>query len=201
MPWYVDKFQELATKRGATSSPWDQSEYIADNMPQSLKNGVCQALVAMWMASRGDWSVFKNIVKTPGGKAHVRVFMNLQHEGIRVDSLKDRGDVTSYFRLQAEIFGIKYTGKQRKGNPVDAWKIAPMVKSAPAYYYLNFYGNTGGHSVGFVKSSSAVTFYDPNCGVAFFPAGTGLTHFLQDFLQAVYSTLNTDFFVEQFQSK
>lgn len=201
MPWYVDKFQEIGAKYGASSAPWDQSDYINDNMPPHLKNGVCQSLVAMWMASRADWSVFTNIVKTPGGKAHVRGFMNLQKEGIRVNSLKGRGGVTDYFQLQAEIFGIKYTGNEWKGSPVDAWKISTAVKSAPAYYYLNFYANTGGHSVGFVHLADQMAFFDPNCGVVSFPQGTGLTRFLDEFLQAVYRTYTENYFVQRYSTK
>lgn len=201
MAWYVDKFQELAANYGASSSGWDQSDYISGNMPPHLKNGVCQSLVAMWMASRCDWSVFTNIVKSPGGKAHVRGFMNLQKEGIRVDSLKGRSGVTDYFQLQAEIFGIKYTGREWKGNPVDAWNICVAVKSAPSYYYLNFYSNTGGHSVGFVHSQATMSFFDPNCGVATFPGGTGLTRFLDSFLRSVYATYTEHYFVQQYTSK
>jgi hypothetical protein len=200
--WYVEKFEELAKKWGASTAPWDQSEYISANMPNNLKNGVCQALVVMWMASKADWSVFTNIIKTPGGKAHVRGFMNLQHEGIRVDSLQGRKGVTEYFALQAEIFGVKYTKKQWKGNPVDAYKISAAVKSARNfYYYLNFYANTGGHSVGFVHLNDEIAFYDPNCGVASFPNGTGSTRFLDAFLKAVYSTYVEDFFVQQYLGK
>ena len=201
MAWYTDKFAELASNWGATSSTWDQSEYIDENMPPHLKNGVCQSLVCMWMASRADWSVFTNIVKTPGGKAHVRGFMNLQKEGIRVDSLKGRQGVTDYFKLQAEVFGIKYANYETTGNPVDAWKIATGVKSANGYYYLNFYANTGGHSVGFVTKDELIAFFDPNCGVAAFAGGTGLTRFLDQFLQAVYSTYKQHFFVQRYLPK
>ena len=201
MAWYTEKFEELATKWGAASTQWDQSEYITENMPPHLKNGVCQSLVAMWMASRADWSVFRNTVKTPGGKAHVRGFMNLQKEGIRVDSLKGRQGVTDYFQLQAEIFGIKYAGDETKGKPVDAWKICTAVKTAPGYYYLNFYADTGGHSVGFIHGHTTMSFFDPNCGVASFAGGTGLTRFLDEFLQAVYSTYKQDFFVQRYLTK
>ena len=40
----------------------------------ALQNGkgVCSALSAMYLGSRGDWSVFKNIISSSGGLAQVR---------------------------------------------------------------------------------------------------------------------------------
>ena len=202
MPWYLDKFSEAGRKYGAATALWDQSDYISAHMPPALRNGVCQSLVAMWMASRANWSVFTNVVKSPGGKAHVRGFMNLQHEGIRIQSINGRQGVTNYFQFQADIFGIGFTGQEWKDRPVDAYDICTAVKSAPGYYYLNFYSHTGGHSVGFVyRADTEMTFFDPNCGTATFAGGIGLTRFLDAVLRTIYSSFNEEWYVHRYNPK
>lgn len=199
------ELENFAKRFGGTASEFDQGDYIekwiqAGKMSPQLEGGVCQGLSAMWIASRADWAVFKNIIQTPGGVSHVRGFMNLQHAAVSVGSLKDREAVTTYLIEQVRIFGVAYTNERDQGTKMDTAKVAAFAAKKSGFTYLNFYGDEGGHSVAFHNGASVVSFFDPNYGVAVFPGRSGFASFVRAFFPAAYADLDTDWWTLRFNA-
>ena len=83
---------------------------------------------------------------------------------------------------------------------MDATKIANFARKKAGFTYLNFYGNTGGHSVAFHNGASVTSFFDPNYGVAVFSGSQGFKDFVKAFFPLAYADLNTDWWTLRFKA-
>ena len=98
-------FVDDAVRLGGGGHAFGQKDYISANKwdaarpedcggalqgGRGLKGGVCLVLSALYLASKGDWSVFRNAMVSPGGLAHVRGLMNIQDEATRSKKSRTR---------------------------------------------------------------------------------------------------------------
>lgn len=195
---------QLAGQLGGSGNDFKQADYIdkwiaEGKMSDSLRGGVCQGLSAMYIASRADWSVFKNIVQTPGGVAHVRGFMNLQRHGIDIGSLKGRDGVTKYFTELVAIFGLKATGSYVRGKSVNAQRMALYNANKEGYVYVNFYASSGGHSIALAQKGGKFMIYDPNFGEGTFTSSSNFVGCVKHIFQAAYATFDQDYWAMRYR--
>lgn len=192
-------FHQSAVNIGGSCQDFVQSQYITQKMPPHLKGGVCLGLSAMYMASNADWSIFKNIIATPGGMAHVRGFMNLQSEGLRVGSI---AQVSEYNKEVLKLFKVRFTGEETSG----ATRNVNAMMGACQYvglYRIGYYGPPGGHAIALHRATGANgrsvnKVFDPNYGEATIPTTMQLERFMGWFFNALYGALNADWYIQRY---
>ncbi|HEX4321798.1 MAG TPA: YopT-type cysteine protease domain-containing protein [Acidobacteriaceae bacterium] len=158
-----------------------------------LAGGVCQGLILLYIANRGDWDAFLTKFVSSSGMAMVRGAMNLNLEADRTGGFGRA--VWSNFRDMLSRFvkafgGTTFSGSYVQANDGTAAQgAAKFAKSKPGLYHLLIYGDFGGHSLGIVNRGpgSTVSFFDPNFGELTLPDKAELSNFTQWLLSNNYS--------------
>jgi len=158
-----------------------------------LADGVCQGLVLLYIANRGNWDGFLKQFLSPVGMAMVRGAMNLGKEADRVGSFGSA--LWTNFRNMLSQFvkafgGPAFSGSYVQANDGSAGTGAPrFAKRKPGLYHLLIYGDFGGHSLAIVNRGpgSTVSFFDPNYGELTLPDKAELSNFSTWLLASKYT--------------
>jgi YopT-type cysteine protease-like protein len=207
-------YHQSATNIGGSCQEFDQSIYIhhtgwgaanpahrkgAVTSGEGLRGGVCMGLSALWLACRGDWSVFKNTYATSGGMAIVRGFMNLHKETARIGTAGTVEKDSQFYQLLLQAIGVKYTGAQRHAmNALVDQGVTGFVPSGDGLYLLDFWGANSGHAIGFKKTGDSYTVFDPNYGAAALPDAATFRQFVPWLFSSYYPDLNAGWIVQRY---
>jgi hypothetical protein len=206
-------FNQSAVSLGGACTDFGQKIYIhhtgwgasnpkhrqgASTSGAGLAGGVCMGLSSLWMASRGDWSVFKNTSTSSGGMAIVRGFMNLHQETARVGTAGTVDKDSKLYQLLLEAIGVRFTGAQRTAtNDMVSEGVTGFVPSSDGLYLLDFWGAQG-HAIALKKNGSSYTLFDPNYGAATLPDVTTFGQFAPWFFASYYPTLNAGWILQRY---
>lgn len=158
-------------------------------MGKGLGEGCCSALSAMYVGSRADWSVFKNIIQTPGGKAHVRGLQNLNITSGKLGSFNFK-NLFEVYRNVMSLFGARFSGHQRFGETGDADAGLIGFARVDGLFYFTFWGEWGGHTIAAAKQGDTFKLFDPNCGEATIPGASNFARFVTWWLKGYYGEIN-----------
>ena len=194
---------------------FDQTVYIAaqgwgDADPKKRKgalttgkgfaDGVCMGLSILWVGCRGDWSIFNQMLKSPGGLAHIRGMMNFQSV-FREGGNQSMGTIEKDHEIHAMMLrtlGRVATGRKRGAfNALAAEGIASFCSQNEGLHLICFGGGGQAHAIAALCQGSSLVLFDPNYGAATFDKQHALL-FVNWLLTNFYPTLSQYWMVSHY---
>jgi hypothetical protein len=195
-------FSASAVGLGGSCNEFTQKDYISFNQwdapdPKDrqgaiqeglgLKGGVCFGLSVVYLASHGDWSVFRNTIASPGGLAHVRGLMNFQKVGTSTKQISYQDESGREFvRECMNTLGVQYSGQQRFADNGDLTGGVLGMTVEEGRFLIGFKWGLGSHATAATKSGNQYKAFDPNFGAADLPDGSAFSAFVTGWLRPNY---------------
>lgn len=150
--------------------------FSTNNSSASVRGpGVCCAMVADWLAS---CKKLGRSLKTEGEMAGSTTHIVAQSGG---ELGAHKGDLEIM-----KSYGLTPPPAQPLNTPVSFANLATLLSTQTGYCWINFFGASGGHSVGASVLGSAYEFLDPNDGLYRFDSAA-------DFIKHVRTNLDKSY--------
>lgn len=208
-------YAQSATNIGGSCEEFVQTDFIAaqgwgDKDPKKrggaltagngFSDGVCLGLSILYVGCRADWSIFKQMIKSPGGLAHIRGMMNFQSV-FREGGNQAMGTIEKDHEIHAMMLrtlGRVASGKKRSAfNALGAEGIASFCSSHEGLHLICIGGGGQAHAIAALTQSNSLILFDPNFGAATIPKQHALL-FINWVMSTYYSSLSNYWMVSHY---